>query len=74
MPWGIYYSAGSIPYYDHLVSGLISPGSESSLPVHPVQVYQIIAYLAISIIVLYYRKRLRNSISVVYLSLGLLFF
>ncbi|MBS0010343.1 MAG: prolipoprotein diacylglyceryl transferase [Bacteroidales bacterium] len=73
MPWGIRYAAGTVPYYDHFVSGLISRGAETSLPVHPVQIYQIIAYLAIVFIVIFFRTRLRNPRSIVFLSLGLLF-
>ncbi|HER07277.1 MAG TPA: hypothetical protein ENO20_00055 [Bacteroides sp.] len=73
LPWGISYAAGTIPYHDHLVSGLISSGSACSLPVHPVQVYQIFAYLAITASVLFCRNKLRNPRSVVFLSLGLLF-
>ncbi len=73
LPWGISYAAGTIPYYDHLVSGLIDTGSVCSLPVHPVQIYQALAYLAITVTVLTVRNRLKNSRSVVPLSLGLLF-
>lgn len=49
LPWlagewvrtGIEYSPGTLPYQQQLALGLIDPAATSSLPVHPVQLYEI---------------------------------
>lgn len=59
LPWlsgdwvvtGVRYDPGTLPYEQHVALGLIGPGATQSLPVHPVQLYElgmlVIAYLAL---------------------------
>ena len=56
LPWAIKYSFGSMPYHVHLNSGLIDPISNTSLAIHPTQLYQIIYCLAIVFIIWRIRK------------------
>ena len=39
VPWAVTYPQGSIPFADHLRQGLLQPGAQESLAVHPVQLY-----------------------------------
>jgi phosphatidylglycerol:prolipoprotein diacylglycerol transferase len=41
------FPAGSPAYYQHLTAGLLSPTADRSLPVHPVQLYEMSASLAL---------------------------
>ncbi|MCK4700501.1 MAG: prolipoprotein diacylglyceryl transferase, partial [Bacteroidales bacterium] len=56
LPWAIKYSFESMPYHVHLNSGLIDPISNTSLSIHPTQLYQIIYCLAIVFIIWRIRK------------------
>jgi prolipoprotein diacylglyceryltransferase len=56
LPWGINYDAASKVYHAHLSHGLIDLHSNTSLAVHPVQLYQVIGCLIIAIIVWKTRK------------------
>ncbi len=47
---GVAFPQNSFAYYDHLSRGLIGPGSPSSLPVHPTQLYAVGAGLLICLI------------------------
>ena len=48
---GVQYPPGSLPYEQHLALGLIEPGALASLPVYPVQLYEM-ALLAVLVLVL----------------------
>lgn len=39
--WGVTYPPGSLPYEQHLALGLIGPDAAASLPVYPVQLYEV---------------------------------
>ncbi len=39
-PLAVRYPAGSPAFYQHLTAGLLPPGADRSLPVHPVQLYE----------------------------------
>ena len=39
-PWAVRFPAGSFAQEQHVALGLIEPGAASSLPVHPVQLYE----------------------------------
>ena len=56
LPWAINYSFESIPYHVHLNNGLIDPISNTSLAIHPTQLYQIIYCLVIALIIWRTRK------------------
>jgi prolipoprotein diacylglyceryltransferase len=51
LPWGLQYPAGTAAHYTHFSSGLIKDIAGLSLPVHPVQLYEMILLLLISYIV-----------------------
>lgn len=55
--WGIKYDASSMVYHIHQAEGLINSHSETSLAVHPVQLYQVIGCLIIAFIVWMSRKQ-----------------
>ena len=57
LPWGIKYDASSMVYHVHQMQGLIQSNAETSLAVHPVQMYQIIGCLIIALIVWKSRKQ-----------------
>jgi phosphatidylglycerol:prolipoprotein diacylglycerol transferase len=42
LPWGVRFPPGSPPFADQAASGALSPGSPTSLPVHPAQLYSAI--------------------------------
>jgi phosphatidylglycerol---prolipoprotein diacylglyceryl transferase len=42
---GIRYPAGSLPYEQHVALGLIEPGAVASLPVYPVQLFEVAGLL-----------------------------
>ena len=56
LPWlgrfahGVHYPPGSLPYEQHLALGLIEPGALASLPVHPVQLYEVALLLLILLV------------------------
>jgi prolipoprotein diacylglyceryltransferase len=56
LPWGIHYDPASLVYQVQLARGLIHLHDETSLAVHPVQLYQIIGCLLIALIVWRTRK------------------
>ena len=43
VPWAITFPGGSLPYRAHLSAGLIEPAALTSLPVHPLQFYFMLA-------------------------------
>ncbi len=51
MPWGITYAQGTKPYLEQQQAGLITPDAISSLPVHPDQLYTVLAGLTIAFLV-----------------------
>jgi len=53
---GIEYPVGSFAYQQHLALGLIQPAAGSSLPVHAVQIYEIIVLLAVILLGLRVRR------------------
>ncbi len=46
-PLAVRYPEGSPAFYQHLTAGLLPRGAERSLPVHPVQLYEAVAVLAL---------------------------
>ncbi|NQV02167.1 MAG: prolipoprotein diacylglyceryl transferase, partial [Bacteroidia bacterium] len=57
LPWGLSYDATSIPGHIQLSQGLIQPGDPFSLPIHPVQLYDIICCMSIIGLVWFTRNR-----------------
>jgi phosphatidylglycerol---prolipoprotein diacylglyceryl transferase len=52
IPWAVRFPAGSLAYRQHVALGLIGPGAATSLPVHPVQLYESAAALLLCVLVL----------------------
>jgi prolipoprotein diacylglyceryltransferase len=74
LPWAVKYPANTLPHYDHFKSGMLSYADHYSLPVHPVQLYEVVGLLLVSIIILRYRNRFRAKGSLMIFSFILLFF
>jgi prolipoprotein diacylglyceryltransferase len=51
LPWAVSYTAGRPAYDQQLSAGMILPADQCSLPVHPVQVYDILCCVIIAIVV-----------------------
>lgn len=58
-PWACAFPAGTIPWYDQLAHGVITPFAAYSLPVHPTQLYSAFAGLGLVILALVYHSRRR---------------
>ncbi len=66
LPWSITYTQNSPAYNLHLHNGKIQPESITSLPVHPSQIYEIIAMILIIITLFYVKKYLKRPGSLGY--------
>jgi phosphatidylglycerol:prolipoprotein diacylglycerol transferase len=53
------FPAGSIPWYDHVERGLITPLAACSLPVHPTQIYAAFSGFGLLILMVAYHSRRR---------------
>lgn len=71
LPWAVRYPAGSLAYDVQLARGLIPAGAAGSLPVHPVQLYEIALMLLVLAGLAVWRARLRRpgSLFLLYLVL-----
>lgn len=61
VPWAVVYSPGSEPYAAHLSRGLIGTTAESSLPIHPVQLYASLLGLGLFVLLASWRPRQAGS-------------
>jgi len=66
LPWAIFYTKNSPCYDYHLSNNFIDSDALNSLPVHPAQVYEIIAMILIIIILFYLRRYLKRQGSLGY--------
>lgn len=66
LPWALVYAQNSPCYNHHRCSGMLPADAESSLPVHPAQVYEIIAMIIIISLLLYLRNHLKKPGSLGY--------
>ena len=57
LPWGVTYGQGYHAFDNHVANGLIASDAISSLPVHPVQLYELIGCLIIIFMIEIFRKR-----------------
>jgi phosphatidylglycerol:prolipoprotein diacylglycerol transferase len=71
LPWAVTYPAGSLAHQVHLNRGWIPAGAQASLPVHPVQLYEIVLLLGVIAVLLLARSRLKKAGSLFLLYLGL---
>ncbi len=62
LPWGMTFSAESLPWLHHVESGWISPLATRSLPVHPAQVYAILdGVLLLVLLSVYFPHRRKDG-------------
>lgn len=63
LPWAIRFPAGSPAFLEHqrTLPGLLAPGAEQSLPVHPTQIYALLVAGAALGVGLWLRRRRRYS-------------
>jgi len=57
MPWSVQYPVNTPPHIIHYQAGLISRSDLLSLPIHPVQLYEMVGVLLVAFIVLRSRNR-----------------
>jgi len=72
LPWAVIYPPQSLAHYHQFQDGLLSFGDLVSMPVHPVQLYEVILLLATVLLVLRYRKKFIRSGSLMILSMILI--
>ena len=58
IPWTLQFPAGSFAYRQHEALGLLEPDAAASLPVHPVQLYEIVVLGLLAWLLLRLRPRL----------------
>jgi hypothetical protein len=57
LPWAVQYPVLTLPHYHQFQQGIIHQGDLFSLPVHPVQIYELLGALLVVFLVLFLRKR-----------------
>ena len=67
LPWAVSFPKGSFAYARQLKEGLIDVTAESSLPVHPTQLYSVVGLLIVFAIMRYAYKHRRNTGQIVLL-------
>jgi prolipoprotein diacylglyceryltransferase len=60
-PWAVQYTVMTLPHYHHFREGLIQQGELWSLPVHPVQLYELLGTLLVVALVLIFRKKWKRE-------------
>jgi phosphatidylglycerol:prolipoprotein diacylglycerol transferase len=61
LPWAVQFPAGSFAYQQHQALGLLEPWATSSLPVHPVQLYETLLLALLGLALVKFRPRFRRS-------------
>jgi prolipoprotein diacylglyceryltransferase len=56
LPWAVKYPVMTLPHYTHFQQGLISNYDLYSLPMHPVQLYEVLGGILVVLLVLFTRK------------------
>jgi phosphatidylglycerol:prolipoprotein diacylglycerol transferase len=71
LPWAIRYPPGSLAANTHASLHLIGPDETFSLPVHPLQIYFLLAQVALGVFLLWFEPRKRYDGQVLLISLVL---
>lgn len=71
LPWGVTFPANTYIYQYHADLGVLPPGAERTLPIHPLQLYFAGAGLAITAVALWLHPRKRYDGEVALVSLAL---
>lgn len=63
---GVQYPPGSLPYEQHVALGLLEPGAVASLPVYPVQLYEValLAALLLILVRVPWRRMPRGTLAI----------
>jgi prolipoprotein diacylglyceryltransferase len=56
LPWAVKYPVSTLPHYNHFQGGLITNYDVYSLPVHPVQLYEVLGGILVVLLVIKTRK------------------
>jgi len=56
VPWAVSFPVSTLPHYHHFQSGLITHADLTSLPVHPVQLYEVLGGILVVMLVFKTRK------------------
>lgn len=70
LPWAVIYPVNTLPHYHQYTNGLISGSFHISLPVHPVQLYEMVLLMLLAAVAVVLRKRMNRSGSLMMLSLA----
>ncbi len=73
LPWAVSYPVNTLPHYHQFQENLISYTDFVSLPVHPVQLYEIAGLIAVILLLFKFRKTLRIQGNLLMLSVALIF-
>ena len=66
IPWAVSFPPPTLVFQKQRLAGLVTPFDTSSLPVHPTQLYEVFVGLALFIILLIIKKRIKiNGIQIV---------
>lgn len=60
LPWGIQYSAGTPAHWLHFQTNKIADASSLSLPLHPIQLYEMIFSIVLAILMIRWYKKVKN--------------
>ncbi len=71
LPWAVQYPVYTLPHFYHHQQTLIAPSEFFSLPVHPVQLYELLGALLVVVLVWLMRKRWKQQGSSLLFSLSL---
>jgi phosphatidylglycerol:prolipoprotein diacylglycerol transferase len=55
-PWAVHFPAGSIPYREQVLQGLLPAGAAQSLAVHPTQLYESLTGFVLLLVVIAVRR------------------
>jgi prolipoprotein diacylglyceryltransferase len=60
LPWAIHYSNASPAFNQQVSEGLISETATSTLGIHPTQLYYIIGFLLVFLLIIIFRKKVKS--------------
>jgi prolipoprotein diacylglyceryltransferase len=72
LPWAVQYPTQSLAHYHQFQDGLLSFGDSLSMPVHPVQLYEVLLLVIAVLLIFRYRKRFLRTGSLMLLSMILI--
>jgi prolipoprotein diacylglyceryltransferase len=71
LSWGILYGNNSHAFYQHAHEGLLAPNAVTALPVHPVQLYEVVCCITIIILLIKLRPTIKAAGNFFLVSVGL---